>query len=48
MKKYLLIFSNSGQRITKNIEAINLDQACEKANKIAYEEHLVAEDVMEV
>ena len=45
---FLAVFYKGTERVTKTIEAENLDLACEKANKIAAEEQMSAEDVLEV
>lgn len=45
---FLAVFYKGTERVTKTIKAENLDLACEKANKIAAEQQMTAEDVLEV
>lgn len=45
---FLAVFYKGTERVTKTIEAENLDLACEKANKMAADEQMTAEDVLEV
>lgn len=45
---FLAVFYKGTERVIKTIEAENLDLACEKANKMAAEQQMTAEDVLEV